>query len=94
MTPMKRFCLLLLCSFSVAAAAAAAPELPKNTLQCDGFKKMPDGSWFALATNPPFDLASSTQITIATSRIVPRMVVIDGYDLYDVLEKKCSGQAM
>jgi hypothetical protein len=77
-------------SLSPAIAQLSQPELPPNTVGCEGFKKTLDGTWFA-------DKPASFQIGDVKEVIVERQVIgpgshqIGGIDLYLLLERKCAG---
>jgi hypothetical protein len=93
MRPIMLFTAAIICISSASVVIAQPqPEIPPNTISCDGFKKMPNGEWFALPNNPPFDLGAAHQITIASSNVPPRGYRLGGYDLYTVLEAKCGTQ--
>jgi hypothetical protein len=81
--------LLLLAGYAVAQTA----QLPPNTINCSGFKKMPDGTWFAAADNRPFDIGAARGVTVTNMAIRPGSLVIKDADLYAALEMKCAGKS-
>jgi len=78
----------MLCFLSPAIAQVGQPELPPNTLRCEGFKKTSDGTWYA--KNPdPFDIGDTKRVTVEQKVIGPGSYKIGGIDLYALLEQKC-----
>jgi hypothetical protein len=70
-------------------AAQTTAELPPNTIDCNGFTKLPNGAWYAKADNPSFDLGNVKHMTITSSTFGTRGLNLGGYDLATVLDAKC-----
>jgi hypothetical protein len=85
---------IALCStlsfFSPALAQVSQPELPPNTLGCEGFKKTSDGTWYA-AKSDSFYVGDGKEVTVERQVIGPGSHKIGGIDLYVLLERKCAG---
>ncbi len=79
----------ILAIICTSAFAQTKSELPPNTIDCNGFQKLPNGGWYAKADNPSFDLGNSKHITMTNSTFGSRAFNIGGYDLADVLDRKC-----
>jgi hypothetical protein len=75
---------------SPAIAQVSQPELPPNTLRCEGFKKTSDGTWYA-EKSAPFDIGDTNEVTVERQVIGPGSHKIGGIDLYVLLERKCGG---
>ena len=71
--------------------AHAQDGLPPNTIDCAQFVKTGPTEWNEVGT-AVFDLGSSKHTSMSGSNIPPHAYNIGGYDLYDVLEKKCGGK--
>jgi len=80
----------MLSSFSPAFAQVSQPELPSNTLRCEGFKKTSDGTWYAEKSDS-FHVGSGKEVTLERQVIGPGSHKIGGLDLYVLLERKCAG---
>jgi hypothetical protein len=75
---------------SPTIAQVSQPELPPNTLRCEGFKKTSDGTWYA-EKSAPFDIGDKKEVTVERQVIGPGSHKIAGIDLYVLLERKCTG---
>ena len=80
----------MLCFLSPALAQVSQPELPSNTLRCDGFKKTSDGTWYA-EKSASFEIGDAKAVTVEQQVIGPGSHKIGGIDLYVLLERKCAG---
>jgi hypothetical protein len=80
----------MLCFLSPTIAQVSQPELPPNTLRCEGFKKNSDGTWYA-EKSAPFDIGDTKEVTVERQVIGPGSHKIAGIDLYVLLERKCAG---
>ena len=80
----------MLCFLSPAIAQVSQPELPPNTLRCEGFKKTADGTWYA-EKSTPFDIGDTKGVTVEQQIIGPGSYKIGVIDLYVLLERKCAG---
>src|SRR5271167_2532151 len=80
----------MLCFLSPAVAQVSQPELPPNTLRCEGFKKTSDGTWYA-EKSAPFDIGDAKERSVEQQVIGPGSHKIGGIDLYMLLERKCAG---
>ena len=80
----------ILCFLSPAIAQVSQPELPPNTLRCEGFKKTSDGTWYA-EKSAPFDIGDTKEVTVERQVIGPGSHKIGGIDLYVLLERQCGG---
>jgi hypothetical protein len=76
--------------FSPALAQVSQPELPPNTLGCEGFKKTADGTWYAEKSDS-FHVGGGKEVTVERQVIGPGSHKIGGVDLYVLLERKCAG---
>ena len=76
----------------VAQAQPTTP-LPENTIPCEAFKRSPDGVWH-VEQAVTFDVGSTKAMTLRPTSI-PRgaIVVADGQDLAEILDRKCGGRA-
>jgi hypothetical protein len=74
-------------------AQAPSTPLPENTIPCEAFKRSPDGVWRVEAA-VTFDVGSTKAMTLQPTSI-PRgaIVVADGQDLAEILDRKCGGRA-
>ena len=87
---------VLVCIGGAQAQAQPAPlplPLPENTIPCEAFKRSPDGVWRVDET-VTIDVGSTKAMTLRPTSI-PRgaIVVGDGLDLAEVLDRKCGGRA-
>ena len=74
----------------LAGSAMCQPvPIPVSTISCDGFKKMSDGSWYALPNNPSFDIGNNKNMTMKDVTIDRHFMNLAGVNLVDVLESKC-----
>ena len=80
----------MLCCLSPAIGQVSQPELPPNTLRCEGFKKTSDGTWYA-EKSAPFDIGDAKERSVEQQVIGPGSHKIGGIDLYMLLERKCAG---
>jgi hypothetical protein len=74
------------------ALARTAKELPPNTIDCAAFQKTPNGNWY-VGSQTIFDVGSLKSIRLGNYLIIPHDTnsSFRGIDLYDILERKCSG---
>jgi hypothetical protein len=80
----------MLSFLSPAIAQVSQPDLPPNTLDCEGFKKTLDGTWYA--EKPAwFHVGDGKEMTVDRQVIGPGSHKIGGIDLYALLERKCAG---
>jgi len=75
---------------SPALAQVGQPELPLNTLGCEGFTKTSDGTWYAEKSDS-FYVGDGKEVTMERQVIGPGSHKIGGIDLYALLERKCAG---
>jgi hypothetical protein len=80
----------MLCFLSPAIAQVSQPELPPDTLRCEGFKKTSDGTWYA-ERSASFDIGNAKAVIVEQQVIGPGSHQIGGIDLYVLLERKCAG---
>ncbi len=59
-----------------------------DTIDCAGFAKRENGSWYARETT--FALGPMKSITFSNQVIAPRSFSFSGVDLFQVIEKKCA----
>jgi hypothetical protein len=78
------------CFLSPAIAQVAQPDLPSDTLRCEGFKKTSDGTWYA-ENAASFHVGGAQEVTVRQQVIGPGSHKIGGLDLYALLERKCTG---
>jgi hypothetical protein len=80
----------MLSFLSPAIAQVSQPEPPTNTLDCEGFKKTLDGTWYA-EKPASFRVGDGKEMTVDRQVIGPGSHKIGGIDLYALLERKCAG---
>jgi hypothetical protein len=80
----------MLSFLSPAIAQVSQPELPPNTLACEGFKKTADGTWYA-DESASFHVGDAKEVTVERQVIGPGSRKVGGIDLYLLLERKCAG---
>jgi hypothetical protein len=80
----------MLSFLSPAIAQVSRPELPPDTLGCEGFKKTLDGTWYA-EKPASFHVGDGKEMTVDRQVIGPGSHKIGGIDLYALLERKCAG---
>jgi len=80
----------MLSFLSPAIAQVSQPELPPNTLGCEGFKKTADGTWY-VERSASFHVGDGKEVTVERQVIGPGSHKIGGIDLYVLLERKCAG---
>lgn len=75
-----------------SALGQSAGDLPPNTINCAAFYKAPNGNWY-VGQATTFDLGteSGTKRLTVMKSVIGRKFIIAGTNLYDVLERKCSG---
>jgi hypothetical protein len=78
------------CFLSPAVAQLGRPEVPADTLRCEGFKKTADGTWYA-ENAASFHVGDAKEVTVRQQVIGPGSHKIGGLDLYALLERKCAG---
>ena len=85
--------LTVIVCMDVAHAQSQPTPLPENTIPCEAFKRSPDGVWRVEET-VTFDVGSTKAMTLPPTSI-PRgaIVVADGQDLAEILDRKCGGRA-
>ena len=84
---------VIVCMNEAQAQAAQTMPLPENTIPCEAFTRSPDGVWHVERV-VTFDVGSTKAMTLRPTRI-PRgaIVVADGQDLAELLDRKCGGRA-
>ena len=84
---------LLVVTLCTGIAQAQLAPLPENTIPCEAFKRSPDGVW-RVDEAVTFDVGSTKAMTLQPTSI-PRgaIVVADGQDLAEILDRKCGGRA-
>jgi hypothetical protein len=80
-----------LAAFAITSAAAQKTdkESPPNTIDCSAFMK-DGGSW--IVQGPTTVDIAGNNVTIGFDTINPHSHSLGGYDLYEVLERKCGGR--
>jgi hypothetical protein len=93
MRPALSLSALLVVTLSTGIAQAQLAPLPENTIPCEAFKRSPDGVW-RVDEAVTFDVGSTKAMTLQPTSI-PRgaIVVADGQDLAEILDRKCGGRA-
>lgn len=85
------FKILTIAAFvGVCGCAYAQSELPPNTIDCKQFTKSEAHTWSETGV-VVFDLGRIKGTRMTNNKVIPNSIDIGGYDLYDVLEKKCGG---
>jgi hypothetical protein len=79
---------------STMALAAQPPAMPPNTIDCKDWKHLRDGSWQAAANAKPFDVGTVTHMQVQDETITRHAINVGGYDLSDLLDRKCGGQSL
>ncbi|HML07595.1 MAG TPA: hypothetical protein VK430_05635 [Xanthobacteraceae bacterium] len=74
----------------VAAAKQDGSSDPKNTIPCEAFTKNARGNWYVKGP-VTFNLGSAENKTLENMEIPPKFFTIGGVDLYEAIQKKCSG---
>jgi hypothetical protein len=80
--------------FPAMAPAAPPAPMPPNTIDCKDWKHLPDGRWQASASAKPFDVGDTKKMQIQDETIGPRDIGVGNYDLSDLLDRKCGGEAL
>lgn len=81
--------ILFVTSFALPAIAQdAAPQLPKNSIDCNQFKKTGPKEWIEVGT-AVFDLGATKDINLTDQPVTPGYFRFSGIDVYPVLEQKC-----
>lgn len=75
--------------FSAAFVVEATAAFPANTLSCDGFMKRADGTWAARPGIRSFDIGEARGVTVSNIVIPPGLMVIQGVDVWELLNAKC-----
>jgi hypothetical protein len=86
-------CVAFAAIFCVDNAQGPLAPLPENTIPCEAFKRSPDGVWHVEEV-VTFDIGSTKAMTLRPTKI-PRgaIVVAEGQDLAEILDRKCGGRA-
>lgn len=74
----------------VAAARQSGSPPSTKTVPCQAFTKNERGHWYVKGP-VTFDIGTAENQTLQDVEIPPKFFIIGGVDLYDLLEKKCSG---
>jgi len=74
----------------VAAAKPSGTPTETNTVPCKAFRKNERGHWYVKGP-VTFDIGSAENQTLQDLEIPPKFFIIGGVDLYDVVQKQCSG---
>lgn len=74
----------------VAAARQTRPSSSAKSVPCEAFSKNERGHWY-VKRPVTFDIGTAENQTLQDVEIPPKFFIIGGVDLYDLLEKKCSG---
>jgi len=82
-------CVLLMSHLALAQAAKA---MPPNTIDCAAFKKTPNGNWY-VGARTTFDIGPHKAISLSNYLVIPHDTnsSFRGFDLYEILERKCGG---
>jgi hypothetical protein len=95
MKPISNSVLIVATCFILSGVAPAFSQtpnlkqyLPPNTIDCSGFKKLPNGDWYASANNPKFSVGKSS-ITLKNSEFGYNGINIGGEDLASMLDIEC-----
>jgi len=74
----------------VAAARQDGSPSSAKSVPCQAFTKNERGHWYVKGP-VTFDIGTAENQTLQDVEIPPKFFIIGGVDLYDLLEKKCSG---
>ena len=74
----------------VAAAPQTRPSNSAKSVPCEAFRKNERGHWYVKGP-VTFDIGTAENQTLQDVEIPPKFFMIGGVDLYDLLDKKCSG---
>ena len=74
----------------VAAARPSGSPPSTKAVPCQAFTKNERGHWYVKGP-VTFDIGTAENQTLQDVEIPPKFFIIGGVDLYDLLEKKCSG---
>ncbi len=76
-----------------AIAQDRTPQLPKNTIDCNQFKKTGPQEWIEVGT-AVFDLGGTKNINLTNQPVTPGFFKFGGIDVYPVLDQKCEVTAL
>ncbi len=74
----------------LAAAKQAGSPTATNTIPCQAFTKNERGHWYVKGP-VTFDIGSAENQTLQDLEIPPKYYTIGGVDLYEAIQKQCSG---
>jgi hypothetical protein len=77
---------------AASAAGRGARILPRNTIQCPAFEKLPDGTWHV--SEATFRIGNFKKMVFTNLTIGPHFFTFAGTDLYSVLQRKCGSHAL
>ncbi len=69
------------------AYTSATKTLPDNTIDCKNFHKLMNGNW---QSNTVEFVVDTNHFYMPTSPIRPQEFLVDGYDVWRVINQKCS----
>ncbi len=75
---------------AVAAARQSGSPNSAKAVPCQAFTKNERGHWYVKGP-VTFDIGTAENQTLQDVEIPPKFFIIGGVDLYDLVEKKCSG---
>ena len=78
-------------STAASAAGRGARTLPRNTIQCPAFEKLPDGTWHV--GEATFRIGNFKKMVFTNLTIGPHFFTFGGADLFAVLQRKCGAHA-
>jgi hypothetical protein len=74
----------------LAAARQSGSPTSTKTIPCQAFTKNERGHWYVKGP-VTFDIGTAEDQTLQDLEIPPKFFIIGGVDLYEAVEKKCSG---
>jgi hypothetical protein len=85
--------ILIVAGFALPAIAEdKAAQLPRNSIDCNQFKKTGPKEWMEVGT-AVFGLGSVNDINLTNQPVTPGYFKFGGFDVYPVLEQKCGAPA-
>jgi hypothetical protein len=73
-----------------AARQSGSSRTSENAIPCKAFTKNERGHWYVKGP-VTFDIGTAENQTLQDVEIPPKFFIIGGVDLYELVEKKCSG---
>lgn len=75
---------------AIGGTALAQAELPPNNIDCAIFTKV-DGQW--RSSRPTTIELGNSRVSVGNGTLTRRAIVVNGYDVYEVVDRKCGKPA-